>query len=404
MILHGRLLSDPDATPALGWLRIEHGRIAEIGEGDPPGIVNFGGPHAIICPGFVDAHLHLPQFNVIGCDGMDLLDWLNHVIFPAESRWNEPRSAANQILNVLNRLLHCGTLGFAGYLTSHPHGVGCAIDALRELPLRAMIGQVLMDRSGPPDLINQSPQPPRPPEPSPGMPHDRISISVNPRFAVSCSGELLKLAGELAGDVFAVQTHLAESQRECEVVRELFPEHPHYTAIYDRYGLLGSRTLLAHGVHLSDDEYRLIAERQCAIVHCPGANTFLSSGLFDLRTARSHSVRVALGSDIAAGPDIAMPRVARQMIEVAKLRRMTLDPAASVPTPAEAWRLITRDNAAALGWDDAGVIEVGAVADMLVLEPPFDDGQFDEHLIGRLLYGWDESFIAARIVAGRAYG
>jgi guanine deaminase len=403
MILHGRLLGDPRTLPQLGWLRIEHGRITEIGDGKPPGIVNFGHPGAIIAPGFVDAHLHLPQFDAVGCDGMDLLDWLNGVIFPCESRWSEAEFAAERIADALSRLLHAGTLGFAGYLTSHAHSVGCTVDALRDLPLRAMIGQVLMDRAGPPVLINQPPLPPRPPEPMPGMPHERVSISVNPRFAVSCSSDLLKLTGDLAGDTFAIQTHLAESQRECEVVRELFPGMANYAAVYDRFGLLGPRTLLAHGVHLSDDEWQLIAAMESVIVHCPGANTFLSSGIFDLRKAREHGVRLALGSDVAAGPDLAMPRVARQMIETAKLRRMTIDPEAPVPSPAEAWRLITRGNAEALGWNDAGLIEVGAAADLLVIEPPFELVERDEHLIGRLIYGWDDSFITARIVAGRAY-
>jgi guanine deaminase len=403
MILHGRLLVDPEAAPSLGWLRVEHGRITEIGEGDPPGIVNFGNSASLICPGFIDAHLHLPQFRAIGCDGMDLLDWLNGVIFPVECRWSSVEFAADEMSDALDRLLHAGTLGFAAFLTSHAHSVGCAIEALRSVPLRAMVGQVLMDRAGPHALINQTPQPPRPPAPIPGMPHERVMISVNPRFAVSCSGDLLKLAEQMAGDVFPIQTHLAESQRECDVVRELHPESPHYTAVYDRYGLLGPRTLLAHGVHLSVDEWKVIAERNSVVVHCPGANTFLSSGLFDLRAARESGVRIALGSDVAAGPDIAMPRVARQMIEAAKMRKLTIDPEAHVPNPAEAWRMITRGNAEALGWEDAGLIEVGAAADLLVIEPTFDLEERDEHLIGRLIYNWDDSFITARIVAGRAY-
>lgn len=109
-------------------------------------------------------------------------------------------------------------------------------------------------------------------------------------------------------------------------------------------------------------------------------------------------MRLALGSDIAAGPDIAMPRVARAMIEVAKLRAMTIDPRAYIPTPAETWRMITTGNADALGWADAGRLQAGSFADVLALRLPFE---IDEHLIGRLIYTWRNDYIAHRIVAGR---
>src|SRR5690606_8965547 len=148
------------------------------------------------------------------------------------------------------------------------------------------------------------------------------SPSLNPRFAIACSEELLAECGWRAAerpDLF-VQTHLAEAVAELARVRELFPGAPHYTGVSERVGLLGQRTLLAHGVHLPGPEWTLLAERRSVVVHCPTANTFLGSGHFDLTTARERGVRVALGSDVAGGPDHAMPRVARAMIEVAKSR------------------------------------------------------------------------------------
>jgi cytosine/adenosine deaminase-related metal-dependent hydrolase len=92
-----------------------------------------------------------------------------------------------------------------------------------------------------------------------------------------------------------------------------------------------------------------------------------------------------------------MPRVARAMIEVAKMRAMTVAPNAHIPTPAESWTTITRGNAEALGWNDAGRLEVGAAADLLILQPPFN---WDEHFIGRLIYTWHDDVIALRIVNG----
>jgi guanine deaminase len=95
-----------------------------------------------------------------------------------------------------------------------------------------------------------------------------------------------------------------------------------------------------------------------------------------------------------------MPRVARAMIEMAKLSAMTVDSRAWIPTPAEAWHMITRGNADALGWPDAGRLEVGAGADLLMLRPEIE---FDRHLIGRLIYNWDDRFISHRIVNGRVF-
>jgi len=380
--------------PKLGWLSIAHGRITDIGFGTAPEATanSFDPAHPpLICPGFIDAHLHLPQIDSIGCDGLDLLDWLDRVIFPAELRWRDPAIAASQVESAYQRLLRSGTLGFAAFLTSHFHGYEATVRSGYKLPLRAIVGQVLMDRNGPPGLMTGDTTKLAKSQ------RARVSCSLNPRFAVSCSDEMLQRTAKRITDDALIHTHLAESKRECDLVRQLFPNDPYYTAVYERHGLLTSRTLLAHAIHLSDDEWILIAKRQAVVVHCPTANVFLQSGLFDLDAAQRHGVRLALGSDIAAGTDLAMPCVARAMIETAKVRRMTVAPNAHIPTPADAWQLITMGNADALGWPDAGRLEIGAAADLLILQPPFE---IDQRLIGRLIYTWRDDFITHRMVAG----
>lgn len=392
MLIRGKLVFDSSKPPEPGWITIEDGRIHQVGTGRTREKAALGDERAIICPGFIDAHMHLPQVGSIGCDGLDLIDWLNTIIFPAEMKWEDEEYAANQIRDGYRRLLHAGTLGFAAFLSSHFHGYQNCVRAGHDLPLRCFVGQAMMDRNAPPQLLDQELTRIARSERS------RVTASVNPRFAVSCSDDCLKSAAKKMRDDSIVHTHLAESKRECDMVRELFPDDANYASVYDRHGLLSERTLLAHCVHLSGEEWQLLAKRKCVVVHCPGANTFLQSGLFDLRAAREHAVRLALGSDVAAGPDFSMPRVARAMIDAAKVRRMTLDPKALVPTPAEAWHMISRGNADALGWDDAGRIEVGAAADLLVIRPPFD---VDEHFFGRLIYEWSDEWIDATIVAGQ---
>ncbi len=391
MILQGRLLLDPHQVPQEGWLQVDNRRIARIGEGEPPAAPEAGDAYSLICPGFIDAHLHLPQIDAIGCDSLQLLPWLERIIYPAEIRWEDRDFALRQAIEAHRRMFAAGTLGYAGYLTSHTHSIEALANTSKALPLRAIAGQVLMDRNAPAPLLGHKTAPLTNSE------RRRVELSVNPRFAVCCSDDLLSRAAECASGDTIIQTHLAESKMECERVAALFPDDPHYTGVYDRHGLLGERTLLAHCLHLCEEEWSIIAQRKSVVVHCPTANMFLRSGLFDLDAARQHGVRLALGSDVAAGPDFAMPRVGRAMIETAKARAMIGDSNAFVPEPADVWNLITRGNAEALGWSDTGRLEVGAAADVLVLRPPFE---MDEHLIGRLTYTWRDEYITHRVLDG----
>ncbi len=411
MLIRGRLLTDPTRPAQPGWLRIEGATIADLAPGDTPqalGTPDLGTDTRIVTPAFFDAHFHFPQIDSIGCDGMPLLEWLDKVVFPAETWWGRGAASA-MALTAARRLIREGTAGVAGYLTSDARASAEAARLLASrTPLRLLVGRVAMDREAPDELTaedraradsrhNTSPLLPSFGEP----PNHRVSI--NPRFAIACSDELLAECGWAVRDdpSLVVQTHLAETREECARVRDLFRVEHHYTAVYDRAGLLTPNTLLAHCIHLSDDEWKLIAERRSIAVHCPTANTFLQAGLFNYDTARAHAVRVALGSDVAGGPDIAMPRVARAMIEVAKARAMTspTPDLVHVPTPAEVWDIITRRNAELMGWPDAGRLEAGAAASLLVLRVP--ESWLDEHLVGRLIYNWSPDLIEARIFDGR---
>ncbi len=394
MILQGRLLLDPHQVPQEGWLQVDNGRITLIDQGKPPAAPNAGDDQSLICPGFIDAHIHPPQIDAIGYDSLELLPWLEKIIYPAEIRWADRDFALRQAIEAHRRMFAAGTLGYAGYLTSHTHSIEALAGASKALPLRAIAGQVLMDRHAPASLLGHETVPLTNSE------RRRVQLSVNPRFAICCSDELLSLATKRASGDTIIQTHLAESKMECEKVAALFPDDPHYTGVYNRHGLLGERTLLAHCLHLSEEEWSIIVQRKSVVVHCPTANMFLRSGLFDLDAARKHGVRLALGSDVAAGPDFAMPRVGRAMIETAKARAMAGDGGAYVPEPADVWNLITRGNAEALGWSDAGRLEVGAAADLLVLRLPFE---VDEHLIGRLIYTWCDEYITHRMLDGELF-
>ena len=123
---------------------------------------------------------------------MDLLRWLNDVVFPAEMRWQDEAVAEAQAREAYRQMLRAGTLGYAGYLTSHLHGAVAVTRAAHHVPLRGVAGQVLMDREGPePLLLREGRDFARLSRSERG----RLALSINPRFAVSCTGELLARAG-----------------------------------------------------------------------------------------------------------------------------------------------------------------------------------------------------------------
>lgn len=375
-----------------GTVTVRDGRIVEI-----TGVIapraDFGTDASFICPGFVDAHVHLPQFDSIGVRGRELLSWLETVIFPAEMRWADAEYAGGMAARVAKELLSFGTTAVAAYATVHPEGTQAAIDALHVAGLTAHVGQVLMDQEAPPDLLLPS-------EEAIGRaaalrPRPRVWPSVTPRFAVSCSGEMLSKAGKMARETgWLIQTHLSETRPECELALRLHGGGS-YTEIYARHGLLTDKTILAHGIWLNEEELNLIERHGSVIAHCPTANRFLRAGVFDRGAAIRAGVRVAVGSDVAGGPDRSMVRVARAMIDSAE--QAGCEP----PDAAACFHAITRGNALALGFRDIGELCVGRRADVLVVQPDIAWLRSPDPL-SCLLHGWDDRWLRAVVLGGNA--
>ncbi|WP_182867285.1 amidohydrolase family protein [Rhodopirellula sp. JC639] len=407
--LGGQILqSEPEgyATIRPGIVEIADGRIVGLGFGQVSNKVDHGGPDALICPGFIDTHLHLPQFDSIGAAGMRLLPWLQDVIFPAEQRWNDLDFARSMIDRVTGQCLGVGTTGICAYATVDHDATIAALTAFGEIGFRGVIGQVMMDRDAPPPLLRPSEQlvdqvartldrfPPDGP----------MAAAVTPRFALSCSEALLEDAGRLAASHDAIiQTHLAETVAECDAVGKGFGGRD-YVDVYDGAGLLTPRSILGHGIHLDSPSQDRLARRGSLIAHCPTANSFLGSGTMNRHSHRSHGIPVTLGSDIGAGFERSMVRVGRAMIEAAM--RISIDAGHGVddrtriPSAAEAWHQITAGNADALGWDDVGRIAVGRRADLLVIRP--DIAWLDSRQpLAALMFAWDDRWIETTILGGR---
>lgn len=393
--LSGHLLL-PDGAHGVrlgrGAIRVRDGLIEAVEETDSLPAADFGGDDFLIAPAFSDTHLHLPQFDSIGVRGFELLDWLDRVIFPAEARWADADFAGEMAGRVARQLLSFGTVGVGAYATVHHAAARAAGRVLAAAGLRGHVGQVLMDQNAPPELLRPAAQ--LLGECVDHAPVGRIHPAVTPRFAVSCGCELLHGAGTAASLTgWAIQTHLAETRRECDLVRELHGGLG-YVEVYRAAGLLTPRTLLGHGIWLDAADHAVIAASGAGIAHCPTANLFLDAGAMDRAAAAEAGVAVSLGSDVAGGPDRSMVRVARAMIDTAvSLGRAT-------PTAARAWWQITTGNAAALGDDDAGRLAPGAPADLLCILP--DSGwEGTPDPLSMLLHAWDDRWIRTTLVLGR---
>jgi guanine deaminase len=178
---------------------------------------------------------------------------------------------------------------------------------------------------------------------------------------VSTSPELLAAAGELARRHAApVMTHLAENEQEVALVRDLFPGDRSYTAVYARAGLLTPLTIVAHAIHLDDEDWRTLARTNTAVAHCPTANQALASGRLPLERLRAQGVRYALATDVGAGPSLSLWHVMDAFLTVHRGH--------AAVTAAEAFYRATAAGAEILGL--AGGIAPGRPADLAVFRRP----------------------------------
>ncbi|HVE11983.1 MAG TPA: guanine deaminase, partial [Elusimicrobiota bacterium] len=331
-------------------------------------------------PGLVDAHCHLPQYPAVASDGLELLPWLKTHIFPLEKgfRGEAARPLAKRFFADL--AAH-GTTTAAVYASIWKDSTEVCFEEALASGLRVILGKVMMDRHSYDSTFHGTPlrrmalslrESEELCRKWHGQGGGRILYAFTPRFALSCSGVLMKAAGELAKRFGAyVQTHLAENHAEVAAVRGAYPRLRSYTDVYATCGLIGPRTILAHAIWLDPAQRRLIAELKGAVAHCPTSNAFLASGIMDLGGLQRAGVPVALGSDVAAGPSLCLFEVMRQAIYGQRLARAhRLFAHSSELGPAEAFHMATLGGARALRLGDrAGSLEPGKDADFVVLDP-----------------------------------
>ena len=364
---------------------------------------------AILLPGFVDCHVHYPQIGVIGAMGLELLDWLRLRSLPEEARLADEAYAADVADRFVRGLATNGTttaLVFGSHFAPAQEALFAAAEARG---LRIASGLVVSDRNLLPELQVSPEQAFESSRRLIERWHGRglARYAISPRFSVSCSEELLEacegLGGEADGLLFT--THLNETRGEIDLVSELFPWARDYLATYERFDLLGARSVFAHDVHPTDDELRRLAAAGATVAHCPSSNSFLGSGLFPLRRHVEFGAGVALGTDVGAGTGLSMLKEGLMAYHV-----QMLAPDGYRLGPAELLYLATGAGAAALGLEDeVGDLTPGKSADFVLVRPPeggalegvLERGQSLEDALGAVFTLAREESIAEVRVAGR---
>jgi guanine deaminase len=319
----------------------------------------------LVVPGFVDTHIHYPQTDSIAAHGAQLLEWLERHIFPAEAAFADRGHADAVASFFLDELLRNGTTSALVFATVHAASVDALFEAALARDMRIVSGKVLMDLG--PDTLRDSVESGRADSEAliaRWRGRGRLGYAVTPRFALTSSDAQLAGAGDLvaAHPEILMHTHLAENVGEIAAVAERFPAARDYLDVYDKFGLVGPRSVFAHCVHMDDRALARISEAGASIAFCPTSNLFLGSGLFDLARADAHGVKTGIGTDIGAGTSFSLLATLGEAYKVGQLRGASLD-------PFRALYLATAGGARALGLGDRiGGLQPGQEADFVVLD------------------------------------
>ena len=353
-----------------GAVTVRDGRIVSVGA--DPGrrydkVIDAGGGYLL--PGFIQTHIHLCQTVFRGfADDMPLLEWLKRRVWPLEAA-HTPATLRASVRLAASELLLSGTTSVLTMETVHDTDV--VFETLGQMGLRASVGKCMMDASDDaPSRLQEKTS--RSIDESlalkkrwDGAANGRLRAAFAPRFAVSCSRQLLESVAELsAREHTLVHTHASESRDEVEVVRRLSGGFSNLEYLADT-GLATSRLCAAHCVWVTEREQEVLAERDVKVLHCPGSNLKLGSGIAPVAEMRARGISVSLGSDGAACNNrLDMFDEIRLAATLQGIRQTP----GTLPARDAIW-MATREGARALGLEqEIGSIETGKRADLIVVE------------------------------------
>jgi guanine deaminase len=352
-----------------GAVTIEGGKIVAVGDYTASATADaeiIDHRPCLILPGFIDLHVHYVQSQMVAAYAGSLLEWLNTYTFVEEQKFSQQGHAAAVASDFFDELIRHGTTTAVAYCSSHPRSVDAFFAEAEKRDMLMIGGKVMMDRNAPEALCDTAQS---------GYDDSvalierwhgrgRAHYAITPRFAITSTPAQMEAAQALVTaypDCY-VQTHLSENDAEIRFSMELYPGSPDYTGIYEDYGLLGSRTLLGHCIHLNHRETAVLAETGSVAVFCPTSNLFLGSGLFDRERLEKSGVRIGVATDVGGGTSFGMLRTLDEGYKIGQLRGQRL-------TPFHSFFMMTLGNAQALGLEGTiGAIAPGNDADLVVLD------------------------------------
>jgi 5-methylthioadenosine/S-adenosylhomocysteine deaminase len=368
LIKNGSLVTmDASNSVVQGELFIVDGKIADIGGSGHSADLVIDATDCAVIPGFVQTHIHLCQTIFRGAaDDLSLIDWLKKRVWPMEAAHSASSIAASARLGIAELIKGGTTCALTMETVNH---TGEVFRVVEETGFRATVGKCMMDKGDEvPAALHE--QTAASIEESlellddwHGKADGRIRYCFAPRFAVSCTRELLeKVAGLARERRVMVHTHASENKTECAMVES--ETGLRNVAYLDSLGLTGSHVALAHCVHLSDDEVDTLAKTRTNVVHCPSSNLKLGSGIAPVAKLLDRDVSVSLGADGAACNNRL--DMFTEMRTAALLQKALHGP--EVLPANRVLRMATIDGAKAMGLDnEIGSLETGKRADLAIV-------------------------------------
>ena len=376
-----------------------------------------------LIPGFIDTHNHAPQWTQRGT-GRDkpLMDWLNDITFPHEAKFADPRYAEVTYSSCVEGFLRQGITTASYYGSLHEEATGILADVCLRKGQRALVGKCNMTQNSPDFYCEASAEESlqaterfiahvEKADPSGAL----VRPILTPRFAISCDRETLSGLGQLVVKYphLPIQTHFVETMQEVAVTKELFSEFSSEADLYEHYGLMNERTIMAHCIFVGEHEVARLKARESGVAHCPiSTATGGEFGVAPIRRYFQEGIKVGLGTDSGGGYSSSMLDAMRQAFIISKARQLLTGGKDQPLTIPECFWLATMGGAEVCGLDGkVGNFVVGKELDGLVISTvdpshsgvvaPIEDDDPLELIFEKFLATGDDRNIARVFVKGR---
>ncbi|KAI0975663.1 hypothetical protein F4678DRAFT_276850 [Xylaria arbuscula] len=338
VVTHGLMVITPEGVISSLAGSIEKEAVKQhltaIGLSAAQCVIHFLERGQFLIPGFVDTHNHAPQWAQRGIgQGMHILDWLSKYTFVNEARFSDPEYARRVYASCVDGFLQQGITTASYYGSIHTEATNILADLCLEKGQRAFVGKCNMNRDAP-DYYRDTTVERSLHETKECLAHMRkidpegklIKYVLTPRFAITCEDDLLAGLGEIAksNPDLPIQTHFNEAEQEMSFTKKLFPTFENEVDLYDHFGLLTKRSILAHCCYVSEYELQRLKDLECGVAHCPISNMTVGGGFMaaPVREFLRQDIKVGLGTDSGGGFSSSILDAMRQALVASNAREV----------------------------------------------------------------------------------